>query len=399
MTTRRRGRLSWAASPDHTISELPAGTPVALERVGGYPHLLIRALFWRQGVARQLPTEHGIDLFRLTYRTTTHDGRIVNASGLVSLPRGAARFRGVVSWQHGTASLRTQAPSSKDVFNGLLPAAVFAGHSYVLLAPDYLGYGVSDEPHGYYLTANMAAVVRDFLDAARRVLTHNDIRDSLPLFLSGFSEGGHATLAAQQLLERLPIDGLVLSASAPIAAAIDLAGLGLTGALRGGSRYCSLYLAWLAKTYADAYGEPLSSVLAPCWAELAAQLFDGTHDGDSTVAALPAQPRELLSPGFLAAHDGGQPHWFLDRLRENSILEWAPTTPMRCYFGSNDADVTPEQAHLLGRLVEAGGGDITTVSVGDVDHEGTIELAAPLLRNWFDEIGSAAVPQTGALAD
>ena len=28
-------------------------------------------------------------------------------------------------------------------------------------------------------------------------------------------------------------------------------------------------------------------------------------------------------------------------------------------------------------------------AVGDVDHEGTIELAAPLVRNWFDEIGSA----------
>lgn len=380
----RRVTLRWRV-PDSAAPR--EGAPAAVERIGGFPHLVIRALFWKQGVARRLPTEHGIDLFRLAYRTTTHDGRAVTASGLISLPRHAPRVRGVVSWQHGTASLRTAAPSSKDIFNGLLPAAVFAGHSYVLLAPDYLGYGVSEELHDYYLRANMAAVVRDFLSAARQVLAHNGFRDPLPLFLAGFSEGGHATLATQQILEWHPIEGFVLTGSAPIAAAIDLADLGLTRALQGGSKFCSLYIAWLAKTYAKAYAEPLSSVLDQRWEPLAQQLFDGAHDRDSTVAALPAQPRELLNPVFLEAREKGGPHWFLNRLRENSILDWAaPATPVRCYFGNSDNDVGPEQAHLLQRLVQVAGGDITTVCVGDVGHEETIELAAPMVRDWFDEI-------------
>jgi len=58
-------------------------------------------------------------------------------------------------------------------------------------------------------------------------------------------------------------------------------------------------------TYARAYGEPLSSILEERYATLATELFDGAHDGDTTVAALPEQPRDLLTPAFLAAHEAG----------------------------------------------------------------------------------------------
>jgi pimeloyl-ACP methyl ester carboxylesterase len=275
----------------------------------------------------------------------------------------------------------------------VLPAAVLAGHGYILLAPDYLGYGVSDEPHHYYVTANMAAVVRDFLEAAQQVLAGSGFTGPMPLLIAGFSEGGHATLATQRLLERAPLDGFVLCASAPIAAAVDLADLGLGRALRGESRFASLYIAWLALSYARAYCEDISSVLDSPWDLLSPDMFDGKHDGDSIVAALPADPRDLFNRAFMAARERGESHWFLSRLRENSILEWRPSTPTRCYFGTLDVDVGPEQSELLQRL---SGESVAAVSVGEVDHEKTVGLAAPLLRDWFDEVAASFVPQTHA---
>ena len=111
------------------------------------------------------------------------------------------------------------------------------------------------------------------------------------LFLGGFSEGGHAALAVHRRIERAPISGLALVATAPVAAAVDLAGLGVAGALTGASRFASLYLAWIAKSYAAYYGEPLGSVLRAPWIAVVEEYFDGNHDGDATVAALPADPR------------------------------------------------------------------------------------------------------------
>jgi len=366
-----------------------AGSPLSVERIGGYPRWLLRLLFWKQGLSKELSTSYGISLYRLTYRTHAPDGRLVDASGLIGVPKGCTRFRAVVSWQHGTASLRTAAPSSKDVFNGLLPAAVFAGHGYLLLAPDYLGYGVSEEEHEYYLAENMAAVVVDFIRAARDVLARSDVVIPANLCLSGFSEGAHATLAAQRAIEGSPNPGLAIVASAPVAAAVDLADLGLAGALAGNSRFCSLYVAWLAKSYSHACGEPLTTVLRPDWATIAQVLFDGTHDGESTVAALPPQPRTMLTNDLLNTIDSGGDHWFLRCLRDNSLLDWRPEAPVRAYFGTLDRDVTPEQARLLENTFRAAGADATAVCVGDVDHDTSLARAAPLIRHWFDEVSGA----------
>jgi hypothetical protein len=363
------------------------GTPVAVGFLGRLPHPVIRLLFRHYGVARVLPTEHGVALHRLVYTTRAPDGRPVAASGLVALPHRGGAPRGIVSWQHGTASLRTAAPSARDAVNGLLPAAVFAGHGYALLAPDYLGLGISEEPHEYYLAEHMAAVVRDFVVAAWAALRHHDVALRARLHLAGFSEGGHASLAAQRAIERDPVTGLPLVAVAPVAAPVDLPGLGMAGALAGGSRYCSLYLAWIAKSYAAVYGERLTDVLRPEWARVVPEMFDGRHDGDSTVAALPADPRALLTEDFLDAYDSGAPHWFLALMAENSLLDWCPVAPVRSYFGTRDADVTPEQAAMAEARLGAGGAEVRAVCVGDVDHEGALERAAPLVRQWFDELG------------
>ena len=211
---------------------------------------------------------------------------------------------------------------------------MFAGHGCALFAPDYLGYGVSSERHPYYLADHMATVVRDGIVAARAAIEHTSTVVAPRLVLAGFSEGGHASLAAQRLIEREPVPGLMLLGAAPVAAAVDLVGAGLAGALRAQSRYSSLYVAWLATTYADHYGESIADVLRPEWMEGASALFDGEHDGDATVAALPADPHDLLTESFLTAHSQDRPHWFRDRLGENGLLENTPATPVRLYFGA-----------------------------------------------------------------
>jgi hypothetical protein len=40
------------------------------------------------------------------------------------------------------------------------------------------------------------------------------------------------------------------------------------------------------------------------------------------------------------------------------------------------------------RLANKRGGDVVAINVGAADHEASILLAVPLLRNWFDSLAS-----------
>ncbi len=378
--------LRIATSPDPAHAR--PGALSSVTPVGGYRSWVLRALIWSQGLSAAFPTQYGVSLYRVEYWTTAPGGHVALASGLVALPR-ADSLRGVVSFQHGTASERSAAPSAPDPDNGVLAAAVFAGTGYLLVAPDYLGFGTSPEPHPYYHAESTANAVVDLLRASREVVAAAGFAWPGALFLTGFSQGGHATLAAQRAIEANPGDGLDLLASASVAGPFDLADIGFPSALEGRSRFASLYIAWIANTYARIYGMPLESVVREPYRSQLQLLFDGAHSGDAIVAALPAQPRELLTPGFLAEYDAGRESWFVTRLAENSLLDWTPRAPIRLYYGEADVDVAPAEALVAATHFAARGADVRAISVGAVDHEGSVLAAFQQVRAWFDELAPA----------
>ena len=149
------------------------GTPISVEKLSGYSALSLRVLFWWQGLSKDFHVANGMDLYRVVYLADSGHDELVKASGLLAYPR-TQHLRGVVSWQHGTTSLRTAAPSNLDVFNGLLPAAVFASRKYILFAPDYHGFGISEIPHSYYVTSTIVGSVTGLLEAGKSVVQHNN---------------------------------------------------------------------------------------------------------------------------------------------------------------------------------------------------------------------------------
>ena len=100
--------------------------------------------------------------------------------------------------------------------------AAAAGSGHVLLAPDYIGLGVSEEPHPYLHTASTVSACIDMLHAGRALLRHLGYDWPPQLYLTGFSQGGHAVLAVQQGLQRLEDPELQVKASATIAGPFHL---------------------------------------------------------------------------------------------------------------------------------------------------------------------------------
>jgi pimeloyl-ACP methyl ester carboxylesterase len=184
------------------------------------------------------------------------------------------------------------------------------------------------------------------------------------------------------------VDGLRVSASAPLAGPFDLSGLSFPFALEGKARAASMYLAYITSSYARIYGEALTSVMREPYAGRLPGLFDGTHPEEEVIAALPAQPRAMFRGDFLEDYDSGRDTWLLRRLAENSLYDWRPRAPIRLYYGSRDVDVSPEEARRQAERLGVRGSEVRAVDVGALDHNESVIAAVPMLRAWFDSLTS-----------
>jgi hypothetical protein len=328
---------------------------------------------------------HGITLYRVQYRTTNYDGCVVVASGLVALPNGST-LKSVVVYHHGTNAERRTAPSQPGLGEGVLIAAAAAGTGHILVAPDYIGLGESHTIHPYMYTKTTVSTSVDFLHAARNLVEH--LRGEWPasLYLTGFSQGGHATFAVQRELEQLRDPRFKVRASAPIAGPFHLRDVSFPQALTGETKSHAFYLAYLANSYAHVYGQPLNSILTSPYVKQVPVLFDGDHTSEAISAALPADPRGLFNLEFLDAYDQGKAHWFLDALAENDVYDWTPIAPARIFFGDDDVDVLPEEARRAETAMKQRGADVRAISVGPYNHDASAFHAIPRAIRWFSEL-------------
>jgi hypothetical protein len=337
-----------------------------------------RALLALSGV-KGISVRNAIDCYRLQY-SVGRDGKVDQLSGLLALPRGVAPRR-LVSFQHGTTTTRSSVPSQPDG-TGLAAAIVFAGNGYALAAPDYPGLGEAVGRHPYYIADAIGPAVVAMIEATQRI----ERVPKGPVFLSGFSEGGWASLAALRVLES---KGQPVLGSAQVAGPYDLRRVSLPAALKGGAPSHSLYLAYAAWGQAAHYGHRLDSVLTPEYAAIVERLFAGAKPRE-IMKTLPLEPRRIFNQGFLDAYDHDEAHWYLDSFAANSLVDVTPRAPVRLYYGSKDLDVIPEEALAASRSMRARGADVTDVDVGPVGHELSMVAAAPLILTWLRELDAAA---------
>ena len=103
---------------------------------------------------------------------------------------GAALWAGgpLVSEQHGTAVLKSEAPSQPG--HGDIWASVFASYGYAVVVPDYLGLGSSPGYQAYLHARSEATCVVDALRAGKALCASNKVTLNGQLFLTGYSQGG-----------------------------------------------------------------------------------------------------------------------------------------------------------------------------------------------------------------
>ena len=137
-----------------------------------------------------------IDQIAIKYNSSLPNGDIVTLSGKMFLPK-KKNVKNIIIANHYTICANSEAPSHASSIEG-----IFATKDYIVLMPDYIGYGLSDSlAHPYLHLESTVTSAVDLLKAAIPYLRANCYTFYSPLILVGYSQGAAATLALQKEIE------------------------------------------------------------------------------------------------------------------------------------------------------------------------------------------------------
>jgi hypothetical protein len=334
------------------------------------------------------PARYGVTAYRLIYRTVDHNGRPTTASGIVVLPDGRRGALTAVEYLHGTNATKAYAASVDDTSTDRLVTALFAGAGLVGVAPDYLGLGLGPDLHPYIDTKTETTASADMLLAARTFAARHGVALKRDVLVTGFSQGGRASIALGRALSRGEAGPFRLGALQAVAGPYDLLGSELPATFDGGvaPATAAFYLAYFVTAWnrtVGLYDDPREAFQAP-YAKTVEGLFDGSHPDEEIAAALPDSPDKLFTPEFAQRlqHPTGR---LLQALQAADQIchDWTPRVPVHLYSGTKDTDVVAANADACATGLRARGAQVTVHSMGAVDHFGTAFAAYPQIVRAF----------------
>ncbi len=282
--------------------------------------------------------QYDISLYTITYNTT-YKGQNIKASGLVAFPDTETGMP-ILNFNHGTTSLHADAPTEDLIQYSFFANAASAG--YIFVIPDYLGFGVSDNiVHPYYRSDLTGQTVVDMIRATKELAAIEGYNFNGDVFLSGYSEGGFATMSAHHNMEKNNYSGLNLVASAPAAGGYDITGM-LNYFLSKETYHVPYYIAYVAIGYKTSYdwNLPLSSIFNEPYASIIPDYFNGKYSGYEINSVLTDDISELLTDNFINnIYNDPNLKIIVDAFEENSLNQWVPKNKMIMYHGTNDITV------------------------------------------------------------
>ncbi len=342
-----------------------------------------------------VPAQNGAIAYKLEYVTTGIDGMTDTASGLFVLP-DVVTDKGIIAYQHGTTDGPDDVPSNFNT-EALLVTGL-AGQGYIMSACDYLGMGSSRGFHPYVHAGTEASAGIDMLIASMNMAADMGHESISKIFVTGYSQGGHAAMAMAQAIEERPTDDLWLTASAPMSGPYSISGVmkSLTVDERDTEYLYPAYIAYILLGYQSAYGDVYGSLdeifRTPhiSWIEM----FKNGEIGLPTLnSALIGQLRNefglsapylMFDSLFLQSFREDSSHFINDLLLENDTYRWVPNAPMRIFYCAGDDQVPFQNSLVADSVMNAmGAADVQSLNLNPVFDHGACVLPAVLATLEF----------------
>ena len=388
----------------------------------------------------------GVDFYYIKFWTIANsapgqDAPLMDSAALM-VPTGSAApctgQRPIVEYAHGTTTdsaynIADIADTSNSAnTESVLIAAVFAAQGYIVVAPNFAGYDISNLGyHPYLNAAQNSAEMMDALAAARAALPNTftpATTDSGTLFLTGYSEGGYVAMATARAMQAA---GDTVTAAAPMSGPYALEAFGDAVFFGDVNIDSTVFAPLITTSYQKAYGNiytqpsdfysaqyangietllPSATPITTIFQEgllPEAALFDSQPDISPTIDALLAPPANnpVADAGFgvpflindsarvayledaLANPDGAVPtptagvplaaspqYPLRQDFKTNDLRNWTPKMPMLLCGGSDDPTVyfsvnTDTMAAYWAPLVSAG--QITVLDLNATPQSGS----------------------------
>ena len=275
----------------------------------------------------------------------------------------------MVLYHHGTTVFKSFTMSDPNNGEAGLRMAFFAAQGYVVVMPDYHGYGESTLTYHPYLHAdNTADVSIDAMRAARIVLASRSVTTNGKLFLAGYSQGGHAAMSTQRAMERdYPKEFTITAAvdmSGPYALSASFLGA-MDSPVLGASVFAAMTFTGYQKAYGDVYSKPEDFFQLPY-----ATGIEGLIPGTLSTTELYMQGKlplaltgegGLLTEAAVTGYKASADFPARKDVAKNDLLNWKPKAHLELCGG--DRDPTVPFANTTGASAYFASQDVTVPAV------------------------------------
>lgn len=313
----------------------------------------------------------------LNYATVGVQGEAANASGVMLVPAGscAAASLPLVAYAKGTDVQKPRTLANPADGETFLLASMYAAQGYAVVATDYLGFAKSTYSYHPYLHADSeASSVIDSIRAARMAAAGQGVTLSGKVMLTGYSQGGHSSAAAQRAAERDNAGEINIVAAAHLAGPYNLSGsFKLTNAIAGYQFFVPYLVTAWQKIYGNVYSNVTQAFQLPYsnYIETLLPSPDKTYTTLVTSGSLPGlapnASRDLVfQQAFLTdVRTNENSGLFVDG-KKNDLLGWNPKARTLLCGGSGDPTV-PTGLHMNVAQADFSSRGLTNVTSVDVD--------------------------------
>ena len=386
--------------------ELSAQTLLDVQQIDTYDQVILQLAFGQLGVP--LTAAYGIDRYAVTYTMDNLAGEQDTVSGLLVVPRSfvaTQRFPVLVS-QHGTTQTKFDVPSNAGPQGDL--STFFASQGYVTVAPDFLNMGVDQEGFHPYVHARTEALAAIRMMEALATDSLYASRTTGDLYLTGYSQGGHASMALHELLVEEFADDYTVTAAAHLSGPYSLSHIMLDEvALKDTMFQYPAFIPYTAlamNAVYDLFDDPAELFAAP-YADNIRAFAEGYETGAVALGTLnqqlldslaangtPGITFEIFTDAFEAELRTNPSSPFRQALRDNDTYDFVNPTPTRLFYCRADDQVRYRNSIVAADTMRLlGAADVEAVDVdSDADHGGCILPAVTAAIDFFAQAPSSA---------
>lgn len=333
--------------------------------------------------------QYDVEVVRVEY-VSESKGRNVKTDGILFRPKNADTVY-FISYFHGTHiplnvfGVKKSIPSyykleKQDFFENRNIALAWAAAGYTVFMPDYIGYGRTEkEEHPYVYYPELFKSCIDGMKACKSYFNNQHLQYDNRLFLTGWSQGGGASLASHKYLQENYTGEFQVVASSSLAGPYDFRNFLFDVFENKDQKYKMVGIySWALYTLNKFSG--LNKPADQIWKY-------PVYDQASSFNPPSNIPEKVIKDNFIHRILNGQDSETLAEINKNTFCkDWKPVGKVFLHHGDADDVVPYFNSENAKAGLTAAGGDITLYTYPGGKHETEVKNYVLKTLNDFNAL-------------